>query len=141
MHISPYFFRVKKKQTTLFQNSDGTTSNIHLVVSTGILLCRHRVGGGVQNYVAHAKGGLEFFAHAKGGDQKKLVTGDHKQTAPPPGEKMIAPLSINGHSENSTYGVLLLQVGPLFKEVLADRKWVVMQYHLYDVEHSEKKGY
>ncbi len=51
-------------------------------------LCRPR--GGPEFYCACRGGDQNFFAHAKGGHQKKLATRDHKQTALPP-VKMIAP--------------------------------------------------
>ena len=39
-------------------------------------------GGGDENCFAHAEGAPEFFCACQGGDQKKLATRDHKQTAP-----------------------------------------------------------
>ncbi len=47
---------------------------------TRIILQRQK--GGPQNVFAFAKGGPEFVPTCKGGDQKKLATGDHIQTAP-----------------------------------------------------------
>ena len=49
---------------------------------------------GGTSFFSGSKGDQHFFLHMPrgGGDQKKLVTADHKQTAPSPGKKMIAPL-------------------------------------------------
>ncbi len=48
-------------------------------------------GGGTRIFCV-GQGGTRIFFRMPRGDQKKLATRDHKQTAPPPGKKMIAPL-------------------------------------------------
>ncbi len=42
-------------------------------------------GGGDQNFLGWSKG--RPVLHVQRGDQKKLATGHHRQTAPSPGEK------------------------------------------------------
>ncbi len=46
-----------------------------------------RSKGGTKIFGRRQRGGPKFFGVGKGGDQKKLATGHHRQTAPPPGKK------------------------------------------------------
>ena len=76
----PEFFGVVKRGgTVFFQLAKGGEDQNCLRVKEG-----ETNGGGDQNFFPKAKGGTRMFLRMKRGNQKKLVTGHHKQTAPLP---------------------------------------------------------
>ncbi len=75
------------------------------------MLCEVNVllplGGGGPEFFHEAKGGTKFFLRVQRGDQKRLATGHHRQTAPLP-VKNDSSLTYSGYSKKN----LIIKLGP-----------------------------